>query len=109
MVQIYFILYLEVILPSKVQFMEGDNTIGKNFKKGLVTKNQDITIYDSLEAFRTEEKLEKANSWYCSTCKSHQEAYKKLEIFRAPNILIIQLVYSDYQNHMDLQVLEQHL
>lgn len=86
-----FILYLEVILPSKVQFMEGDNTIGKNFKKGLVTKNQDITIYDCLEAFRTEEKLEKANSWYCSTCKSHQEAYKKLEIFRAPNILIIQL------------------
>ena len=86
-----FIIYLEVILYSKNEFIEGDPTTGKNFKTGLITKNQDITIYDCLEAFRTEEKLEKENSWYCSTCKSHQEAYKKLEIFRAPNILIVQL------------------
>jgi len=35
--------------------------------------------------------LEKDNSWYCSNCKKNQEAFKKLEIYRAPNILIVQL------------------
>ena len=34
-------------------------------------------------------KLEKDNSWYCSNCKKNQEAFNKLEIYRAPNILIV--------------------
>ena len=63
----------------------------KNFAKDLLIKSKEITIYDCFEAFRTEEKLEKDNSWYCSKCKKNQEAFKKLEIYRAPNILIVQL------------------
>jgi ubiquitin C-terminal hydrolase len=58
------------------------------------TKNQQIkltvSIYDCLDAYRSKEKLEKENAWYCSICKDHQEAIKKLEIYSAPNILIIQ-------------------
>jgi len=85
-----FLLYLENLFNSEVKFVENDMN-QKDFKKDLITKNKETSIYDCLEAFRTEEKLEKDNSWFCSTCKKHQEAYKKLEIFRAPNILIIQL------------------
>ena len=85
-----FLLYLENLLNSENNFVK-DDINSKDFKKDLITKNKDTTIYDCLEAFRTEEKLEKENSWFCSTCQKHQEAYKKLEIFRAPNILIIQL------------------
>ena len=49
-----------------------------------------VSIYDCLDAYRSKEKLEKENAWYCSVCKDHQEAIKKLEIYSAPNILIIQ-------------------
>jgi uncharacterized UBP type Zn finger protein len=85
-----FILYLENLLYSNNLFTDNDININ-DFKKDLITKSKEISIYDCLEAFRTEEKLEKENSWFCSTCKTHQEAYKRLEIFRVPNILIIQL------------------
>ena len=43
-----------------------------------------------MDAFRSDEKLEKENAWYCGVCKKHQEANKKLEIYKSPNILIVQ-------------------
>ena len=85
-----FLIYLEVLNYSSKTFC--DNLMPeKNFAKDLLIKSKEITIYDCFEAFRTEEKLEKDNSWYCSKCKKNQEAFKKLEIYRAPNILIVQL------------------
>lgn len=59
--------------------------------KALISKSSHITLYDCLNLFRTEERLEKDNAWYCSKCNKHQEATKKMEIYKAPNILIIQL------------------
>ena len=50
-----------------------------------------ITLNDCLESFRKEEVLEKENSWYCPKCQKHQEALKKMEIYRSPNVLIIQI------------------
>lgn len=58
--------------------------------KHLITKQNGINVYDCLNLFRTEERLEKDNAWYCSQCKKHQEAFKKMDIYRAPNYLIIQ-------------------
>ena len=60
-------------------------------KRPLIFKSNMINIYDCLNLFRSEEKLENDNSWYCSNCKEHQEATKKIEIYKAPNILIVQL------------------
>ena len=37
------------------------------------------------------EKLDQENSWYCSTCKEHRQAYKTLELMKLPKFLIIQL------------------
>ena len=51
----------------------------------------DIELYDCLDLFCSEEKLESDNMWYCSACKQHQEALKKIDIYRAPYYLIIQL------------------
>ena len=85
-----FLIYLEVLNYSSKSLC--DNLMPeKNFAKDLLIKSKEITIYDCFEAFRTEEKLEMDNSWYCSKCKKNQEAFKKLEIYRAPNILIVQL------------------
>lgn len=60
-------------------------------KKPIILKSNMVNIYDCFNLFRSEEKLENENSWYCSNCKEHQEATKKMEIYKAPNILIIQL------------------
>lgn len=57
----------------------------------LINKSSSISIYDCLNLFRSEERLEKENSWFCSKCKKHQEATKTMEIYRAPHILIVQL------------------
>ena len=50
-----------------------------------------ISIYDWLEGFRAEELLTEDNTCYCSWCKKHQDSYKKMDIYKLPNILIIQL------------------
>ena len=54
-------------------------------------KESNISLYDCLEAFSLEEKLEKENAWYCNKCNKHQLALKKLEIYKSPYILIVQI------------------
>ena len=51
----------------------------------------DITIYDCLYQFTQEEKLEKGNEWYCSNCRTHRLATKKMDIFKSADFLILHL------------------
>lgn len=41
-----------------------------------------------MDYFSQTEKLEKENSWYCNKCKDHVEAFKKIELFKVPPVLI---------------------
>jgi len=50
-----------------------------------------ITLAKCLEAFTQEEELGKDDEWYCTACKTHQLAKKKLQIWRLPPVLIIHL------------------
>ena len=54
------------------------------------TKNI-LNIYDSLDLFNKEEILDSDNMWYCNICKKHQNALKKIQIYKTPIYLIIQL------------------
>jgi hypothetical protein len=69
----------------------------KNMKLfSLETKNEidernKLTIYDSLALFNKEEILDGEEKWYCNKCKNHQKASKKMEIFKTPYYLIVQL------------------
>lgn len=77
------------------------NTIYKKYKSALfvglesfkpqIKKDNVISLYNCLDSFRAEEKLEKDNTWYCNDCKKHQEASKRMQIYRPPIYLIIQL------------------
>jgi ubiquitin carboxyl-terminal hydrolase 4/11/15 len=53
--------------------------------------NKEVLIYDCLELFRKKEKLEENNTWYCNKCKTHVQATKKMEIYKAPECLILVL------------------
>ena len=51
----------------------------------------EINLYDCLNLFNSEEILEGDNEWYCNKCKKHRDVIKKMDIFKSPYYLIIQL------------------
>ena len=53
------------------------------------TSDSKITLYDCLNNFMIEETLSGNDKWYCSKCKDHVVATKKMEVYRTPEILII--------------------
>jgi len=50
-----------------------------------------ISVYECLDRFMRLEQLGEENMWYCGTCKKHQQAYKKMDIWKLPKILVIHL------------------
>ncbi|XP_063101850.1 ubiquitin carboxyl-terminal hydrolase 11 isoform X2 [Cavia porcellus] len=58
---------------------------------GYVLKKAPVQLQECIELFTTVETLEKENPWYCSSCKQHQLATKKLDLWMLPEILIIHL------------------
>lgn len=68
------------------------------FRPQLFTKRtqESISIYKCLEAFLREEPLGPEDMWYCPTCKKHQQATKKLDLWRLPEILVVHLKRFSY-------------
>merc|ERR1711907_51976 len=46
--------------------------------------------------FAEKEQLGETEMWYCGKCKEHQRAYKKLDLWSAPEILILHLKRFQY-------------
>ena len=55
-----------------------------------------MSIYQCLELFTAKERLSRDESWYCKQCKEHRVASKKMDLWRAPEILIIHLKRFSY-------------
>ena len=56
-----------------------------------------IELDSCLEAFTKEEHLADDEKYYCSKCRSHQLASKKLQIWRLPPILVSILYIQFYR------------
>ncbi|XP_035581279.1 ubiquitin carboxyl-terminal hydrolase 11 isoform X2 [Zalophus californianus] len=63
---------------------------------GYVLKKAPVRLQECIELFTTVETLEKENPWYCPTCKQHQLATKKLDLWMLPETLIIHLKRFSY-------------
>ena len=50
-----------------------------------------FNISECLDLFTRKEKLDKDNEWYCSKCKGHKQATKKMELYKIPNTFVIHL------------------
>jgi ubiquitin carboxyl-terminal hydrolase 4/11/15 len=61
-------------------------------------KTKNLTLNDCFNHFKLTEKLEENNEWYCSICKKHQKAFKRLEIYYLPRNLIIHLKRFEYSS-----------
>ena len=58
------------------------------------------SIYDCLNYFMMEETLTGNDKWYCSKCKDHVTAQKKMEVYKAPDYLIIHLKRFSHQRNV---------
>ncbi|KAM8752731.1 ubiquitin carboxyl-terminal hydrolase 11 isoform 1-T1 [Rhynchonycteris naso] len=61
-----------------------------------VLKKAPVRLQECIELFTTVETLEKENPWYCPSCKQHQLATKKLDLWALPETLIIHLKRFSY-------------
>ena len=78
--------------PAKIEMIEKPTVINVNDEESTIvnpTSDSKITLYDCLNNFMIEETLSGNDKWYCSKCKDHVVATKKMEVYRTPEILII--------------------
>ena len=69
---------------------ETDNDSSPNFaSEDLSSYKNEYSIYQLLKNFEKPEILDKENAWYCSNCKKHVQATKKIKIYKLPKYLII--------------------
>jgi ubiquitin carboxyl-terminal hydrolase 4/11/15 len=50
-----------------------------------------IQIENCFKEYGVEELLTGTDQWYCSKCKEHRDIHKKLELYRVPKILMLQI------------------
>ena len=50
-----------------------------------------ITLDQCFANYETEETLTGNDQFYCRACKEHRDINKKLELYRVPDIMVLQL------------------
>jgi len=60
-------------------------------EKFKTEKSGKLSLYDCLNYFTVDETLSGDDQWYCSKCKTHVNAQKKMEVYKTPECLIIHL------------------
>ncbi|KAG7477995.1 hypothetical protein MATL_G00075790 [Megalops atlanticus] len=59
-------------------------------------KKATVALRDCIELFTTMETLGEHDPWYCPTCKKHQQATKKFDLWSLPHILVVHLKRFSY-------------
>ncbi len=78
-------------IRSLIQAYKSDSSVAASVRAA----SEPITLHKCLEAFTRQEELGPDEKYYCSSCKTHQLASKKLQIWKLPPILV-SLVYSSF-------------
>lgn len=84
-------LLVNVLLTDDETFSNEETSVPSGSGNSVQQENRTLTIYNCLELFTSFEKLCTDNAWYCPTCKEHQRATKKFDIWMTPKILILHL------------------
>uniref|UniRef100_A0A4W4HKW0 Ubiquitin carboxyl-terminal hydrolase n=1 Tax=Electrophorus electricus TaxID=8005 RepID=A0A4W4HKW0_ELEEL len=59
-------------------------------------KKATVALRECIELFTTMETLGEHDPWYCPTCKKHQQATKKFDLWSLPRILVVHLKRFSY-------------
>ncbi|CAD8158112.1 unnamed protein product [Paramecium pentaurelia] len=76
------------------------SSMNSNSQQGIVS------LYDCLQYSQQPEQLNAENTWYCQVCKEHVQAFKSMQIYKAPQILIFTLKRFKASNRLFKQKLE---
>ncbi|CAM9900461.1 unnamed protein product [Pylaiella littoralis] len=92
-------MYLTVPLPDNANQGDGEEEgsgqdgegRGGGGGRGRGAGPKGVTLESCIQMFCEEETLDGDNAWYCSNCKKHQPATKKLDLWKVPPVLIVHL------------------
>uniref|UniRef100_A0A3B4UF72 Ubiquitin carboxyl-terminal hydrolase n=2 Tax=Seriola TaxID=8160 RepID=A0A3B4UF72_SERDU len=59
-------------------------------------KKATVALRECIELFTTMETLGEHDPWYCPTCKKHQQATKKFDLWSLPRLLVVHLKRFSY-------------
>ncbi|KAF8159509.1 hypothetical protein B0H34DRAFT_654719 [Crassisporium funariophilum] len=60
-------------------------------KASAEKRSKGVSLQDCLDEFTKEEQLGEDDLWYCPQCKKHQQATKKFDLWKVPDILVVHL------------------
>ena len=75
---------------ENMNFIE-PNFVISNGSSLVGSYSENLLLKDCLNLFGEEVYLQDDDMWYCSKCKKHQISKQKLQIYKSPNYLIIQI------------------
>lgn len=81
---LYVIIRSDVFVMCFVQIMEEHASVEQSRR----AQAEPISLDSCLKAFTSEEELGEDELYYCSKCKTHRLATKKLDLWRLPPILV---------------------
>ncbi|DBA81599.1 hypothetical protein WJX77_011258 [Trebouxia sp. C0004] len=70
---------------------EEDESVRRASGVASTSARQAVGLDACLQAFQTAEELEAEDSWFCSKCKRHVQANKKLDLWAVPEVLVVHL------------------
>ncbi|KAH9933298.1 uncharacterized protein B0H18DRAFT_982923 [Fomitopsis serialis] len=71
------------------EFVHPEYTAGR--EAAAAKRNRGISLQDCLDEFTKEEKLGEDDLWYCPRCKKHQQATKRFDLWKVPDVLVVHL------------------
>uniref|UniRef100_A0A8B9RNN1 Ubiquitin carboxyl-terminal hydrolase 15 n=1 Tax=Astyanax mexicanus TaxID=7994 RepID=A0A8B9RNN1_ASTMX len=97
--------YLSLDWEPEIKKKYFDESVAEDFDKHesmeyKLQKKAFFKLKDCIELFTTKEKLGAEDPWYCPSCKQHQQATKKLDLWSLPPVLVVHLKRFSYSRYM---------
>ena len=89
--ELFFEINLNMQSFIKIENLKLNKCQEASFESNTPNDSKFCNLQNCLDQFIKEEVLDRNNAWYCGNCKKHQEATKKIEIYKAPDLLILHL------------------
>ncbi|KAK3755857.1 hypothetical protein QZH41_014323 [Actinostola sp. cb2023] len=73
-----------------------DNKEHESMNRRPAHRKNVVKLSDCIQLFLTTEKLGANDPWFCPACKKHQQAFKKLDLWSVPEVLVVHLKRFSY-------------
>jgi len=91
--------YLIVEWKEGVEVPEALTRLEKDSGNSGSRKPSSVELDSCFQMFTETDKLSEMDTWWCSRCKDHREAFKKMEFWALPPVLVLQLKRFTYNQY----------